>query len=82
MDNTGQYSWSAPNGDAHLFLIRVTCKDRAGNENSYTTASPVNVDLEIPKVQGVDVAPGKGGAGTNMGPAPGASPITVGPGRP
>jgi hypothetical protein len=68
MDNIGQYTWLAPTGESHLFMIRVTCKDRAGNEGKVETVTPVNVDLEVPKVQGVDVAPGKGG----LGPAPGA----------
>jgi hypothetical protein len=79
MDNTGQYSWSAPTAEAHLFLIRVTCKDRAGNEAKIETVTPVNVDLEVPKVHGVDVAPGKGGLGPAPG-APGIPDITVGPG--
>src|SRR5262245_11621943 len=84
IDNSGQHTWPAPSGEAYLFLIRVTCRDRAGNETTTRTHLPVNVDLEVPKVEGIDVAPDKGGAG-----APGASrnsgisdipKINVGPG--
>ena len=76
IDNTGQHTWSAPPGDAYEFLIRVTCKDRAGNENKFETVKPINTDLTVPGVEGVDVAPGRGGPG---GPAPGLSDIEVVP---
>lgn len=81
IDNTGQHTWSAPTGEAYLFHIRVTCRDRAGNENVATTAVPVNVDTALPGVQGVDVAPGKGlpgGAGMAVPGVPGVDPIQVG----
>jgi hypothetical protein len=58
IDNTGQYTWTAPTGEAHLFKIRVTCKDRAGNEASIVTPEPVNTDLYRPGVDAVDVKPG------------------------
>ena len=63
IDNTGQYTWAAPTGENYLFNIRVTCKDRAGNEANVTTVKPVNVDLTVPGVDGVDVAPGTGRVG-------------------
>src|SRR5262245_18045342 len=47
IDNVGQHTWPAPTGDAHLFKIRVTCKDRAGNEGKAETKDPVNVDLAV-----------------------------------
>ncbi|HVK09405.1 MAG TPA: hypothetical protein VM597_11575, partial [Gemmataceae bacterium] len=50
IDNTGQHTWTPPGGGAYEFLIRVTCKDRAGNEGSFTTKDPVNVDLAVPQV--------------------------------
>ena len=58
IDNTGQYTWTAPTGEAHEFLIRVTCKDRAGNEQHMESTTPVNVDLSVPGVEAVDVVPG------------------------
>jgi hypothetical protein len=58
LDNTGQYTWTAPTGEAHLFKIKVTCKDRAGNENSAVTVEPVNTDLTRPGVDAVDIKPG------------------------
>lgn len=73
IDNTGQFTWAAPTGEHFEFLIRLTCKDRAGNEASVATIKPVNVDLTVPGVDGVDVAPGRGGkrGGDGLGPAPG-----------
>jgi hypothetical protein len=68
VDNTGQYTWTAPNGDGYLFDIRIVCKDKAGNETTVMSKTPVNVDLARPGVSGVDVAPGKGGG---LGPTPG-----------
>ncbi|HEX3150652.1 MAG TPA: hypothetical protein VHR66_21420 [Gemmataceae bacterium] len=59
IDNTGQHTWSAPPiSEAHEFHIRVTCKDRAGNENSVETTKPVNIDLSKPGVEAVEVRPG------------------------
>ena len=49
---------TVPTGEAHLFRIRVTCKDRAGNEASHERSEPVNTDLFRPGVDGVDVKPG------------------------
>ena len=66
IDNTGQHTWTAPSGEGHEFLIRVTCKDRAGNENAQTTKEPVNVDLTVPQVEYGDIAPG-GRAGPGAG---------------
>src|SRR5262249_37656990 len=83
VDNTGQFTWAAPTGEHYEFLIRVTCRDRAGNEASFQTVKPVNVDLTVPGVEGVDVAPGggRGGAGAGLGPAPGITDIGIGPGK-
>jgi len=58
IENTGQYTWTVPTAEAHLFKIRVTCKDRAGNDNSAETREPVNTDLFRPGVDGVEVKPG------------------------
>lgn len=58
IDNTGQYTWAVPSGEAHLFKVRVTCKDRAGNEASEATSEAVNTDLTRPGVRAVDVVPG------------------------
>jgi len=73
IDNTGQYTWTAPTGEGHLFKIRVTCKDRAGNETSTVTAEPVNTDLTRPGVDAVDIKPGDNRP-------PGMSDISVIPG--
>jgi hypothetical protein len=73
IDNTGQYTWTAPTGEGHLFKIRVTCKDRAGNENSAVTPNLVNIDLTRPGVDAVDVKPGEtrpGVSGMTIGPPP------------
>ncbi len=67
IDNTGQHTWTAPSGEGHEFVIRVTCKDRAGNENSFTTKEPVNIDLTIPQVEYGDIAPGAGRPGGGSG---------------
>jgi hypothetical protein len=58
IDNTGQYTWTVPTGESHLFKIRVTCKDRAGNEKAVETPAPVNTDLSVPSVDAPDVKPG------------------------
>jgi hypothetical protein len=82
VDNTGQFTWAAPTGEHYEFLIRVRCRDRAGNEASSQTVKPVNIDLTVPGVDGVDVAPGsgRGGAGAGaLGPAPGIDDIKIGP---
>lgn len=80
IDNTGQYSWSAPSGEAFEFLIRVTCKDRAGNEGRAESLKPVNIDLERPSVGGVDVAPARGGnPGGGASSVPPIPDISVGP---
>jgi len=83
IDNTGQHTWSAPTGEAYEFLIRVTCKDRAGNENKFETVKPINTDLTVPGVEGVDVAPGRGGPGGGPGAGdssiPAMSDIMIGP---
>ena len=85
IDNTGQHTWAAPTGEAFEFLIRVTCKDRAGNENKAESVKAVNTDLHVPGVEGVDVAPGRGnpgggpGAGASNIGMPGISDIQIGP---
>jgi hypothetical protein len=67
VDNTGQYTWTVPTGEAHQFKVRVTCKDRAGNEASHETAEPVNTDLFRPGVDAVDVKPGVSGISVGAG---------------
>lgn len=74
IDNTGQHTWPVPSGEAYEFLIRVTCRDRAGNETKVESKQTVNVDLERPRVKYGDVVPGTGGGGAPsgpLGPAPG-----------
>ena len=61
VENTGQYTWTVPTGEAHKFKIRLTCKDRAGNEAFFETKEPVNTDLFRPGVEAVDVKPGVSG---------------------
>jgi len=73
IDNTGQHTWPAPTGDAYEFMIRVTCRDRAGNEKSVVTVKPVNVDMERPRVDYADVVPGKGGPSSGFSEPPGMS---------
>jgi hypothetical protein len=60
-DNTGQHTWTVPTGEGHLFNIRVTCRDRAGNQSQVITQTPVNTDLSVPGVDAVDVTPGVDG---------------------
>ncbi len=55
--NTGQYSWVAPADQGFEFLIRVTCRDLAGNQAHAVTVKPVNVDLAVPRVVGMKVSP-------------------------
>ena len=57
VENTGQYTWTVPTGEAHKFKIRVTAKDRAGNEATFETKEAVNTDLFRPGVEAVDVKP-------------------------
>lgn len=72
IDNDGHHTWTAPAGQGHEFLIRVTCRDRAGNETAVTTKDPVNVDLAIPQVEYGDVGPGRGPPGGGGGAGAGA----------
>lgn len=65
VENTGQYTWTVPTGEAHKFKIRVTAKDRAGNEASSDTKEPVNTDLFRPGVEAVDIKPGVSAIGVN-----------------
>ncbi len=80
IDNVGQHAWTAPTGEAHIFLIRVTCKDRAGNEGVLLTREPVNVDLSVPGVEYGDVRPGRSVLPERG--APGMSDIEIVPGLP
>jgi hypothetical protein len=73
MENTGQHTWTVPTGEGHEFVIKVTCKDRAGNETAVETSKPVNVDLSVPGVDTVEIAPGVAGMEISPGPAPGKS---------
>jgi len=77
IDNTGQHTWPVPTGEAFEFLIRVTCKDRAGNEGKTQTVKPVNVDLERPRVDYGDVVPGKGAPGSPVSSIPDVPSMTV-----
>ena len=61
MDNTGQYTWTAPTGESHEFDIRIRCKDRAGNEGMKIAEKPVNTDLSRPTIEYGDVVPGVSG---------------------
>jgi hypothetical protein len=72
VDNTGQHTWTVPTGEAYLFKLKVTCRDRAGNTQEVITPNPVNTDLSVPGVDGVDVKPGDG--------KPGMADLKVGPG--
>lgn len=79
IDNTGQHTWAAPTGENHKFHIRVTAKDRAGNEGLTATKEPINVDLAKPVLEYADVVPGlipnrPGGGGISVGPGPGPGP--------
>ena len=68
IDNTGQFTWTVPTGEAHLFKIRATCRDRAGNDSSHESET-INVDLSVPGVEAVDVVPGA--SGLKLGGPPG-----------
>jgi hypothetical protein len=80
IDNTGSHTWSAPTGEAYEFLVRVVCRDRAGNETKFETVKPVNTDLTSPMIEGVDVAPGRGGVPGGVSIPDMTGPISVGPG--
>lgn len=82
IDNTGQYSWTAPTGEAHEFLIRVKCKDRADNVGMKVTPQPVNTDLAKPKVEIIEVKPGAsniriGEGGNDRRPPAGPTPPPI-----
>jgi len=79
IDNTGQHTWPAPTSEAYEFLIRITCKDRAGNEAKVETTKPVNVDLERPRVDYGDVVPGRGAPGGSVSSIPDVPAMSVEP---
>jgi hypothetical protein len=56
--NTGRYIWSMPRTVPYQFYIRVEASDLAGNVGHDATRERVKVDLSLPKVNIVDVAPG------------------------
>lgn len=73
IENSGQHTWTAPNGESFEFIIRVRCRDRAGNEGEKATDKPVNIDLSVPSVEYGDVVPGVSPIGVG-GSLPGSPP--------
>ena len=67
VENTGQYTWTVPTGEAHKFRIRLICKDRAGNEATFQYKDEINTDLFRPGVEAVDVKPGVSAIGVKGG---------------
>jgi len=60
LPNTGRHVWKLPaEGLPFQFFLRVECSDQAGNIGISASASPIKVDLNLPKarVVGVEVAP-------------------------
>ncbi len=74
LPNTGRHVWKLPaDGLPFQFFLRVECTDQAGNIGVSASASPIKVDLNLPKarVVGVEVAPVSPGG--SVVPAPGGS---------
>jgi hypothetical protein len=60
IENSGKHSWAIPKDVGYQVLIRIVCKDRAGNEVRAETAAPITVDLAVPAVRNINVAPTAG----------------------
>jgi hypothetical protein len=58
-ENTGRYVWRFPESVPYQFYVRVEAADRAGNVGVAVTDKPVIVDLSQPKVQIINVGPGR-----------------------
>jgi hypothetical protein len=56
LENTGRHVWRMPKDHPYEFFVRVEAADKAGNCGTDMTASPVKVDLALPRgiITGVD----------------------------
>jgi hypothetical protein len=54
--NSGKYVWQMPRDVPYEFHVRVEASDRAGNVGCANTASPVRVDMALPRgtILGID----------------------------
>ena len=59
LPNTGRYVWSLPQGIPYQFYVKVEAEDMAHNIGEEVTAEMVRVDLSLPKVRILEVAPGQ-----------------------
>jgi hypothetical protein len=60
VENTGRYVWRMPSqGVPHKLWVRVEAADRAGNIGAADWGKEVIIDLKVPKVNIIGVAPAK-----------------------
>jgi hypothetical protein len=57
--NTGRYVWKMPEQVPYQFYVRVEAADQAGNVGEAVTPEMVRVDLALPRVRILDVAPSR-----------------------
>lgn len=57
VNNSGEYTWMMPAEVPYQFYIKVEAVDRAANVGEDATPQPVKVDLSIPRVIPLGVAP-------------------------
>ncbi len=57
--NSGRYVWTMPPAVPYQFYVKVEASDTAGNVGEAVTTEMVKVDLAQPKVQIIDVQPGR-----------------------
>lgn len=58
LPNSGQYAWHLPTQVPSNVYLRLTVRDRAGNEARAQTAKPVLIDLSVPQTKIIGLAPG------------------------
>ncbi len=59
LERNGRYVWRMPAEVPFEFHVRVEATDLAGNVGADQTKSTVKVDLDIPKIESLDVSPVK-----------------------
>jgi hypothetical protein len=57
IENMGAYTWQIPPSTPSSFYVRVEAVDRAGNVDSSTTPTPVQIDLSQPGVANIQLKP-------------------------
>jgi hypothetical protein len=59
LENNGRYVWRMPAELPFEFLVKVEAADLAGNVGVAQTETTVKVDLAVPKIESLDVTPGR-----------------------